>query len=465
MSKFLTFVHPDIQKKFQSGFQWILFGSIMYETGKIVHYFLLFKTLSSIMYGMAGSLFSLIYLTTYMADLGASNSLPPFLHIFKQDKSIFKRFLLFYSLMPHLPILVICATGITIFIAYKFPSICMSLLICVLLLVILETIRSFLRVLLHITFQAKRAVVTELVIFFAYITIIWVPYFWGKMPLTLERLFFTHLIDSCSSVICLLLLVKAYYVSLPNSNDGESSKFPAKFGRRLVLTRMFNYLLRVSRNMFTSNFLTPFFAIKFGVASAGFFYFASTLVNSMQIVVKSVINYAGGALLASVKDHSQSAKKEAFQTLSQKVMYVIIPVIVMLLVNHRSILKLASLSDPVSNTLVLSFLFFVISFSEFISVLYEQFYIIEEAANRLFFFKLFELVFFYSLIVSDIVTSSVIALLGLIAVRFVSLAIIALSAFQIWGVKLNFKVKPFYWIFWFFIAILVALFLQLRILV
>ena len=83
-------------------------------------------------------------------------------------------------------------------------------------------------------------------------------------------------------------------------------------------------------------------------------------------------------------------------------------------------------------------LFLLISLTELFFILYEQFYIIEEAVSKLFFFKLLELAMLYGVIKSPLAISPILILLGLIVVRFVSFLIIASNAFYTW------KIKPFF---------------------
>lgn len=453
MKNVFTNINPDIQKKFQREFRWTLVGSIIYETLKITHCLLLMKLLSNTDYGSMGSLFSLIYLVTYIADLGATNSIPPFLHLFVQCRSTFKSFLIRYSLIPHIPLLLLCATGGTLFAMSKLPN--LPYLIIIPSLIILETIRSFLRVLLHTTFQAKRAVVVELAIFIPYLISIWAPYLIFKSPITLNHIFTPHLIDSIITVGCFSFLVAKFYKTLPID---DSKHLPPTLAKRLLITRLFNYLLRVSRNMFTSNFLTPLFAIKFGLASAGIFYFASILANAIQAMVKSVIGYSGNALLASIKESGQAAKKEAFNILCQKLVKLTAPIIIFLAINHKAIIKLSAAHTTTSHTISLCLLFLVISFSEFFFILYEQFYIIEEAANKLFFFKLLELSIFYGLITSEIISSPATTLVGLICIRLVSFTIIATNAFYYWHIRPSFKSNISYITAWVALSLIVSFF-------
>ncbi len=446
-----TSIQPNIQAQFKRSLRWTLSGSLIYETIKFAHCFLLLQLLPQAIYGVMGSLFSLIYLTTYIADLGATNSIPPFFHLFTQSKYDFKRFLLVFSLAPHLPILCVCAAGATIFASIKFSTLPYILLIPT--IIILETTRSFLRLLLHTTFQAKRAVAVEVILFLLYLGIIWIPYLIFESPITLNKIFIPHLIDSALAVALFSLLIRKYYKRL---HPAKESTLPHNLAKRLAVTRLFNYLLRVGRNFFTSNFLTPLFAIKFGLSTAGLFYFASTLINAIQAVVKSVIGYSGNALLANLKTSTQESKREAFVLLSQKLILVLAPFIIVLSTNYKSILRLSRIGDITSYTMALALLFMILAFLEFFFVLYEQFYIIEEAANKLFYFKLFEFALFYGLISSAVTSNPVATLIGLIVIRVTSLIIIALNAFYWWKIKPNFKTNLWYLFSWVIVALVLA---------
>jgi len=451
MNIFKTSIDTHIHQKFSRSFRWTLSGSIIYESLKALHCLLLLTILDKPLYGAMGSLFSLIYLVTYIADLGATNSIPPFLNLITKSKQNLHSFLLRYSLAPHLPIVVICACIATIIAIRTINP--LPVLFIIPSIIILETIRQFLRLFLHTTFQSKRVVSLEIIIFFIYLATIWIPYFFFNAQLTLNYLFGIHLIDSIVCVALFSFFVVSYQKNLP---EHRTTSFPPSLGKKLVVTRLFNYLLRVSRNMFTSNFLTPLFAVKYGLTSAGLFYFASTLANSAQAIAKSVIGYSGSALLANLKDSTQEAKKEAFGLISQKLIYVVLPIILCLGINYKAIMALSKSPNITFYTLSLLLLFIVISFSEFFFMLYEQFYIIEDAASKLFFLKLFELMTFYMCIASPITTSPIRTLIGIICIRSTSFMIIALNAWYTWKIKPNFSTNKWYLITWCLIASLIS---------
>ncbi len=447
-----TAIDPHIQKQFHRNLRWALTGSIFYELLKFIHCILLFKLLPTATYGIIGSIFSLSYLTTYLVDLGATNSIPPFLHLAMQSKQNFKQFLITYSLLPHLPFIIIGALTTALFATQRFSQTPFWWIIF--LLILFEATRSFLRLLLYTTFHAKRIVITELSLFIIYLASIWIPYFTFHPHLSPNHIFIPHVIDSIACVTIFIIFIRRYYKTLPRDT---MSHFPPSFAKRLISTRLFNYLLRIGRNIFTSNFLTPLFALKFDLGSAGIFYLVSMGISAIQAIVKASINYSGNALLANIKESGQLAKKEAFSVLSQKLIIVIAPVIILVVGNITTIAHLGMQYNITMYGLSLALLYLLISFSEFFFILYEQFYIIEESAQKLCFFKLLEFVIFYGLITSSTITSPIATLIGLIIIRIISFFIIATNAFYLWKVKLNFKTNYWYLLIWIIISLVIAL--------
>jgi hypothetical protein len=421
-----------IAQQFNKSFKWTLSGSILYEACKATHCLLLLKCMPTALYGAMGSVFSLIYLVTYIADLGATNSLPPFLHILNKSKANFATFITRYSMTPHLPILFISAGFATFFMTTKFTTLPWLWLIPS--LIILEMIRTFLRMLLHSTFLSKRVVIIELSIFALYLAITWAGILYSTGPVTLNHIFIPHFIDSALCVILFVILVVQYQKTLPN----KPLSLPPALHKRLAKTKLFNYLLRVTRNMFTSNFLTPFFALRFGLASAGTFYVASMMVNGLQAIVKSAIGYSGNALLANLKEADENTKRQAFTTITNKLMGIIAPVIIVIGFNFKNILIISHQQSIQSETIALMLLCLFMSFTEFFFLLYEQFYIIEEAASSLFIFKCIELIAIYCFIQHGGISLPA-TLLGFIVIRLFSFFAIATNAWYTWRINLRLK--------------------------
>ncbi|MBX9831328.1 hypothetical protein K2X40_05195 [Candidatus Babeliales bacterium] len=421
-----------IEQKFHHGFRWNFWGSIFYEAAKIVHHFFLLKFVNVTDYGLIGSMFAVIYMTTKLADFGMSHALAPFFCQITKNKKSFKKILLSYYLGPQLPIIMTAGFTAMIFFKGKFLlGHTAPYLFIIPAIVFLETIRSFLRYVLHMAFQSKTVVLFEIITFIFYLSSIWLALLGLRFPLSLNVIFIPHIFDSAFVTGVFLVMTYQYYQKLPT--DQVASQ-PVGLGRRILNARVFNYFIRISREFFTSHFLTPFFAIKFGFKQAGLFYFASIIATAIQSIVKVSIGYSGNALFANLKEKSQEAKKQAFRIINEKLMRCIAPLIIILVINHKSIIKLGMTHNNTCLTIALLLLLLIIIFTEFFFMAYEQFYIIEEASRNLFIFKLFEFATFYWLIIASDQQTMLATLVSIIVIRLISFAVITINAYSLWQI-------------------------------
>lgn len=438
MSNQTNYNHDALKVHFAKGFSWNLWGSIVYEATKTLHLFFLMQCCSSAGYGVISSIFSIAYFATYLIDLGAYTTLPPFIAIWTQSKSSFRSCVINYYLIPFSIGFIITIGGLILLLnRHIITAATTGLFIIVPIIIFFESFRTFFRLMLHLLFQSKYIVIFETSFLLLYFSSIWIAYLFFSQPISPYIVFIPHCIDSIAGVLFCSWLLYRYYQQLPD----KSNAYPQGLSKRIFATRGFNYLLRLSRHMFTNGFLTPFFAIRFGFKSAGLFYFASTCASSLQSIIKAIMVYSGNAFLANVKDSSLEVKKEAFNILSQKLTAVVVPIIIFLVINYNTILRLTQTHNPTYFTLALAALFFMITTTEFYLILYEQFYIIEEASKNIFLFKVIEMILFY-MVIKYLSGSIVSTLLGVVIIRLVSFCIIAVNAFFTWRIKPNLKINP-----------------------
>jgi hypothetical protein len=220
---------------------------------------------------------------------------------------------------------------------------------------------------------------------------------------------------------------------LPQSTqDNNQEHLPTL---RILHSRFVNYLLKIGRDLFTTNVLTPVFAIKFGLAYAGIFYFASTIITSLHAIIKGVITYAGNALLANVKDSSYLNNRETFNLFSQKILSIIIPIITFIICAYPLLAAhTLYMSRPIPVALTLTLLFLLISLFEFFSLLYEQFFIVQEAPVLFIIGKLIEAGLFYLLVISSDTVTPITSLITIILIKIISVFVIGAIAKYKWGV-------------------------------
>ncbi len=403
-------------------------------------------------YGLIASTLSFIYLVTKFADFGASTSILPFFHLFIKSKQNFKRLLFRFYLLPHIPLLLLTAVTASIFLVfYRAPSIDTLTLIAILSTIVLESIRSFLRLFLYTSLECKKTVFIDVASFLFYLTLIWIPYILFNLPITLKSILVFHIVDSLMVTIIFSSLFYKIYKNLPSAEVS----LPVKIKNRIINAKVFNYLLRLSREVFTSNFLTPFFALKFGFEYAGLFYLAAVIAHFIQSMFKISVGYLGNAILANLKNSSPHEKQHAFELITRKLSTLLGPLIIILFINHSKILRYANCSNLSTATIGLALLFLTIQIIDFVTSLYEQFYVMEEKSFRLFCYKALEFTIFYIFISysKHCQTLSTI-LLGIISIKMLSFAMVSINAYSIWKIKPKFHANPRYLVLSIAIALL-----------
>lgn len=391
---------------------------------------LLFSLLPQELYGLMGNIFSCTYFAAKLIEGGAAFTIPAFFYAM-QTKHDFKKVFLGYFLIPIIPIGLIVSTIVIIFYQNAFLH-NNSLLITIPLLMILEALRSLLRQFLHTAFQSKQTIAGELVIFTGYLMIVWGGIGILEIQPTLEFLFIPYLVDSLTSIVMLSFFTYRFYTTLPD--QGKHAIYEKPLLHSYLKNRIFNFLLKTSKDIFTSNFITPLFAIKFGLAEAGIFYFASNMATALQAVIKASIGYSGSALLANIKNHSLQEKKNAFSIISGKLFSILCPLLIIVCINYSGTIQLGVAYGLSKTTILFAILYFFIIFSEFFFLLYEQFYLVEQASQTLVTCKLFELSLFAIVIFAIPISTPIILLSHIVGVRVLTFFVVALNGYWRWRI-------------------------------
>lgn len=426
---------PKHITNYLKSFRWTLHGGLLYEVAKIAHLLALLFFLPKNTYGIAATLFSLIYLATRFADLGATPSLPPFFHLFMENKQSFKKLLWRYVCLPY-SLSTITTASLTVIGYIYFFKHNISGTVCILffLIIITETIRSFFRLFLHAAYKSSITVLTELGALATYLSLCWVPFFLFLTPFSLEQLFGAFLIDS---LFCLLgfffIIYKTIYKNLPEPTSSDLQHIPFF---QIAHARGINYFLRISSNLFTSNFLTPFFAFKFSLHHAGLLFFASTITSSIHAIIKGTIAYSGNALFTNVKHLSLYDKRDAFRLLTKKLIYITLPLIIFF-ISFISCFSINTYNTYHNQYIIIasfSFLLFMV-LAELFFLIYEQFYILEQVPHKLLVFKLFEFTLLFFFVISGKNLTPYTALLTLAGIKCLSFSVIAMHAYLSWKIR------------------------------
>jgi len=441
----------DLKQKFHTGFRWNVFGSIVFEAIKILHHVFLLKVLNPVEFGLLANLYSITYLTVYFSDIAATTTLPPFLNVFIKSKQNFKKLFSFY-IFPQLPLLSIAAAIVTFLYSksiFNHPS--SPIMAIIPLLIVCEGMRIFFRAFLHYLFLHKLVIILENSLTCGYYAMLWFLYLFLGFKMTLNLIFIPFLLDSIAAIIIFIILSIRVYKKLPE----ESSNIPPGFYLRIIKNRMFNYPNQIVKNFFTGNFLTPIFAMQFGLQQAGVLKFSSMIADSVKAVIKAAINFSGNAFLAQIKTKSLDTKREVFQLLTTKLNNLMYFMIIFLLFNFKNLLGLRVSLDYVAQTSIsFSFIFLMIILAEHFFLVYEQFYVLEEKPHKFLIFKLLELFVFYLFVLSKPLTSPITTLLSVLFIQILSFTILSIHAHYQWRIKPTFKIKFINLFYYLFVALI-----------
>jgi hypothetical protein len=422
-----------IKKQFKSSVKWNLSGSLIFEFFHISFHFMLLGALGSRFYGLMGALFSLVYLPIYLSDFGFITALPAYVHTLTESKKNLRTYFLSY-VATQFPFI---ALGIAITFGYyatffSSNSLILPALALTILLTLSEGLRMFLRFFLHTQFFNKQVIFIELFFMLLYMAAVVGPYYLFGSPILVHRIFYYYFANSIASNLYFSSLVFRLYKTLPNIETDP----PKDFLRTIAKNRIFNHSIHVGKHLISGEFLVPLFAVRFGLKEAGFLKLATTVAHSIKALVKSAIHFSGSAFLTKLKKHYSKTPSEAFQVMGASLNKLIYVIIIVLVVNYRPIKMLLSAYYPnLKTAFIYLFMFIIITLLQQLAVAYEQFYLVENATQKLFYLKLFEGILFLGIAVLSRSASPTILLSSIVLVQLVSFSLIATHAYAKWKLK------------------------------
>lgn len=422
---------------FNSRFRFVVCISFLYEILIVLNAFAIMPILGFELYGLLGSILSFVHLSAHFADFGLSNSISPFLHEFLKNKNSWRSLFFYRTVMPHLLIIFLVAI-LSLFILCSMNfKIDRSVFVIVFVLIIFESILSFMRQFLYALLDYSVIVaLIEFGLLCLRFALIWGMFFLYESFFSLNLILLLHLLSSCVCLFIFSILIYNNYLQL--SDDFYVLQDGLLF--RIFVTRANSYFLRISRNIFSIHFLTPLFAVKFGLKIAGFFFFASKLAKIVQSVVKLSIGYSGNGLLASVKQESFIIKQQAFSFLFDKLISLIFTFFFAFIFFSVILIHYELLRDVSLQIIVLSMLFLFVTCFEFFFTLYEQWYINEEVSYLLIPMRLFELLILFCIFCLGNFLPEQILLLLLIT-RSIHLGIVIIKSQIKWGINLVYEIS------------------------
>lgn len=429
--------------QFSHGLRWNSIESIIYYTLFAIHKVISRTVVDAPLYGTIGSLFALIYLTITITNFGLDLSIAPFFKSLTMNKVCFKKFLFRQLLIQS--IIYCIAAGIILFsLSCTFFSLKQTLLLdwpllfVIAMLIVIEGIKKSLRIILQLAFLTHITALVELFYIISYVTLFWTSYA-IKQTVSLYIVFIPMLILSFISTVLLAIKVYRFYYTLTPTPTIHPSLSWKKIGNN----RAVNYSYQVTKVIFSSNFLIPFFAVTFGLSTAALLEFVTAFTQFITIIIQKIFGITGQALLSLVKQENLEEKREAFSLASKKLYPLLYVILFVVLIAYKPLCAVTFPHQTEDSSLI-ALLFFLLLFCENFMILYEKWFIIEEKTIYLILLNGSLVMLFYGL-PRILHTTSVIALLLLLmTLRLGSYLLLAKASFYTWKIAVPLSINHRY---------------------
>jgi len=410
-------------RQFEYSIQWGLIESGVYHMLLFLHQISLFAFITPELYGIIGALFSLLYMSVVLSDLGLESTLPVFFPSGITSKNHVKS-ILFSQCIPGVILMVILAC-ITFWYGSKYTMTDGYSLGIMSALCITEGAKKIGKKLLALLFFNKALAIIEMCALLWYIICVWSCIMSG-VSIGLLQVFGPMLMSSVGSLIVILIILYRWYSTL----EAVSTTCIVD-SRTLITQRFFNYITHLSHVFFSSNFLIPFFAVQFGAASAGGFKLISSLVSSLTIAFKKIFGGSAAALLAHMHHHDVPTKQHAFNVIIKRSWHGTLWCLAIFMI----ITTILTYSHSKAFTLFnypMVFAYVVLTFSEYFFVAYEVFFITQRRSAALMIISLVSLILIAAGIYATQGSSPLILIIALCAARACTFTFMTTAWLYLW---------------------------------
>lgn len=434
-----------MHKKFIKALAWNSSVVFLYKAILLFHQIMLYSIISKTLYGIQSTLFACIYFVIAITNFGFEETLLPFFSTYSQSK---RQFL---QLINYLILRIIVVTTLTITM-YKMILFYAStdfienlknycdhqLLIIIMLIFFVESIKKSMNAIAQLAFLNKQIAYAELGMLFSYVSIIWISYGSGQ-AISLHTIFLSMLVTATIELMYLTLVLLQYYQHLPTT----LTTTPKIASIIIARQSMYNYIHQLSKTIFSPNSMTILFAYLLGFQQAATIKFFTNIITLGYTFIYKIISNAGGATLSHVHQASTDLIRDVFSKITTVYFQFLLTMTVMVSI----ILGCSWYRATITNTMVLQItLFFIVSFLEQITLIYERLFISQSRADILAIVNSCELMMLLPILYCILFYAgdknyNYIIFIFFVIIKLISLFAIAFLAFKYWGIKLMFPSK------------------------
>lgn len=435
-------MHTNFYYQFISSLKWNTIESISYHLILFTHQLLLFKVITHADYGMIGALFSAAYLLVAGINLGLDASLGVFFFQWSASKKHFQHYISRNCMPTLIAYIGMCTLLWYVHNATKhINTIEKSTLLIILGLIGFESIKKTSKHILHIVFKNRITAIAEIAAILIFVSIVWLGYFFN-VPINAHHIFTAMLISSVVSTSLLMHALFLWYGTLPTHNTKHLAVPPSTSATK---NRSFIYLNELSNACFSSNFLVPLFAITFGLTTAGMLKITSSAVHTVTLVLRKIFSPASEALFANTKNDTKAVHATQFFMTTRLLTHIFYAIVIFLTINYKLFLKTSTATFGQASTFAL-ILYFTISFTEIITMVYEKFITTQEQAIYICGINLVVIGTTIAMLYAGSHALPINLLIGVTSIRVATLVVLSAVGFYRWRIKPSWRMSYTYFL-------------------
>lgn len=373
----------ELPSYFYFGIKWNSLEVIVYNILLILHQTILFYACKCSTFGLIATVFSSIYLSITIFNLGLDKSLTTFFKTISNNKESFISIFIKQALVQFLIILFFVILFFYFrFKIYNFNLLTNSETLLIIGIFISESFRKTFKSLAQLAFLNNLTAILEIFAVLVYISVFWSMYYvqgYACLETALAPLF----LESFLSLIILALILKKFYKNL--SQKSHSSK---KISLKEILFNRINiFANQITSLLFSSNFLLPITAFRFGLDTVGLLQISKSTINFLYLLLEKAFGITSGSLLTRVKYDSIDIKQENYN-LSVKSLYQAIAIIFIIAIALSPFVFLFLLKSFKTLTVLQAYLFAFAVLSNTLFIPQEQLLLVEEKIYYLMYLNL-----------------------------------------------------------------------------
>ena len=273
-----------LKKKIDHALVWAFIEACGYKIVYLILHFHFFKKLSLSLYTLQATTFALVYISVTIFNRGFDQALLYHFNQWALSLIGLRRLVTTFIYHTSITILLVLATAIVSYYIHIFDLPTYDLLIILGLLLIVETIKKNLKVILYLTFYNTYVACAELIGLTTYACFAIHHLLCNSSDIT--PLFSYLLYVNSSIVLFFIICFYIYYYNHTSKSESTTSIYNTKLQYQ-------SYLLQLVKVLVSSQFLMPFYALSMQLGDSAYLFIISTIIQSGEFILYKLCYISG----------------------------------------------------------------------------------------------------------------------------------------------------------------------------